>query len=340
MGTGWLALRGSRKHEHGASARHLVPRPGGLALSPRHGRVRALLGGRRQSLDACPSTARAGRFRETTAATAAGFTGSRADGTRRTGRSTGRSPGRTLMASSRHMDHKGYPARFAMTSVVYEDGKLPGYEGQLISGMALTSRIQATRLVADGSTFRTVDTEAAGHDSRPQLPSGRYRGRARRRALCGRLVRHPDGSHRSARHVGQVVRTDLASAGRRTTGRSAPFNLAQRSSQDLDRAARRQEKVVPRARTASARRAQRPVARSAVAAAVPASGRGQLALEALWTANLISGMDSELGARSAGSPRCARPVLDIAPVESVRVDHAAAAGRGWSDWLAPSRMPR
>ena len=33
-----------------------------------------------------------------------------------------------------------------MTSVVYEDGKLPGYEGQLISGMALTSRIQATRL--------------------------------------------------------------------------------------------------------------------------------------------------------------------------------------------------
>src|SRR4030095_512419 len=46
-----------------------------------------------------------------------------------------------------------------MTHVVYEDGKLPGYEGQLISGMALTSRIQASRLVADGSTFRTVDTD-------------------------------------------------------------------------------------------------------------------------------------------------------------------------------------
>ena len=59
-----------------------------------------------------------------------------------------------------NMDHEGYAARFAMTSVVYEDGKLPGYEGQLISGMALTSRMQATRLVADGSTFRTVDTDA------------------------------------------------------------------------------------------------------------------------------------------------------------------------------------
>ena len=33
------------------------------------------------------------------------------------------------------MDHEGYAARFAMTSVVYEDGKLPGYEGQLISGV-------------------------------------------------------------------------------------------------------------------------------------------------------------------------------------------------------------
>ncbi len=58
------------------------------------------------------------------------------------------------------MDHEGYAARFAMTYVIYEDGKLPGYERQLISGMALTSRMQATRLVAQGSTFRTVDTDA------------------------------------------------------------------------------------------------------------------------------------------------------------------------------------
>ena len=56
------------------------------------------------------------------------------------------------------------------------------------------------------------------HD-RPQLPSGRYRSRARRRRLFCRLVRHPDGSHRPARHVGQVVRTDLAPARRATTAR-------------------------------------------------------------------------------------------------------------------------
>ena len=59
-----------------------------------------------------------------------------------------------------NMDHEGYAARFAMTSVVYEEGRLPGYEGQLVSGMALTSRMQATRFLADGSTFRTVDTDA------------------------------------------------------------------------------------------------------------------------------------------------------------------------------------
>ena len=52
LGSGWLALRRSRKHQHGPGQRHLVSRAGGVALSPRHGHVRAVLGGRRQSVDA------------------------------------------------------------------------------------------------------------------------------------------------------------------------------------------------------------------------------------------------------------------------------------------------
>lgn len=59
-----------------------------------------------------------------------------------------------------HMDHEGYAARFSMTFVVYEEGRLPGYEGSLISGMALTNRVQASRFEPDGSTFRTIDTDA------------------------------------------------------------------------------------------------------------------------------------------------------------------------------------
>ncbi|TVQ04999.1 MAG: hypothetical protein EA359_04830 [Balneolaceae bacterium] len=60
----------------------------------------------------------------------------------------------------RKMEHQGYPARFAMTFTVYEEGRLPGYEGRLISGMAMTNRVQASRLISDGSTFRTVDTDS------------------------------------------------------------------------------------------------------------------------------------------------------------------------------------
>ena len=228
------------------------------------------------------------------------------------------------MATSPNMDHEGYAARFAMTSVVYEDGKLPGYEGQLISGMALTSRMQATRLVADGSTFRTVDTDAvvttADRSFRPVDtavgPDGAH--------LHRRLVRHPDGSHRPARHLGQVVRTDLASAGQRTTGRWLPSTSlagAARSSSSCSATSRKWYREQAR-RLLGERRDQSLVARLRRLAR---DERGQLALEALWTANLISGMDAEWALDLLDSPRCACSVLGTAPVESRGIDRAAAA---------------
>lgn len=58
-----------------------------------------------------------------------------------------------------HMAHRGYQPRFAQTIVIYEGGALPGYEGHLIAGMALTNRVQASRLLPDTSTFQTVDTD-------------------------------------------------------------------------------------------------------------------------------------------------------------------------------------
>ena len=59
-----------------------------------------------------------------------------------------------------HMEHKGYGERFSQSLEVYEGGALPGYEGQTIAGMSLTSRMQASRLLPQASTFRTVDSEA------------------------------------------------------------------------------------------------------------------------------------------------------------------------------------
>ena len=59
-----------------------------------------------------------------------------------------------------HMAHTGYQPRFSQTLVIYEGGALPGYEGQMIAGMALTNRMQASRVLRDTSSFRTEDSDA------------------------------------------------------------------------------------------------------------------------------------------------------------------------------------
>jgi glucose/arabinose dehydrogenase/mono/diheme cytochrome c family protein len=59
-----------------------------------------------------------------------------------------------------HMAHSGYQPRFSSVLMIYEGGALPAYEGQIISGMSLTRRVQASRILPDTSTFKTVDTEA------------------------------------------------------------------------------------------------------------------------------------------------------------------------------------
>ncbi len=59
-----------------------------------------------------------------------------------------------------HMAHEGYSQRFPQTFLLYEGGVLPDLEGQVVVGMAMTNRVQASRLLPDTSTFRTVDTLA------------------------------------------------------------------------------------------------------------------------------------------------------------------------------------
>jgi putative membrane-bound dehydrogenase-like protein len=190
-----------------------------------------------------------------------------------------------------NMDHEGYAARFAMTSVVYEDGKLPGYEGQLISGMALTSRMQATRLVADGSTFRTVDTDAivttADRSFRPVDTVVGPDGAIYIADWCDIRMDHTDPRDTWDKSCGRIWR--LRASGSQPI---APFNLASRSSQELVELfgdTRKWYREQAR-RLLGERRDQSLVARLRRLAR---DERGQLALEALWTANLISGMDAE-----------------------------------------------
>jgi putative membrane-bound dehydrogenase-like protein len=189
-----------------------------------------------------------------------------------------------------NMDHEGYAARFAMTSVVYEDGKLPGYEGQLISGMALTSRIQATRLMGEGSTFRTVDTDAlvttSDRSFRPVDTAVGPDGAIYVADWCDIRMDHTDPRDTWDKSCGRIWRLRAG-----PYAPVAPFNLEQRSDQQLvellgdarkwyrDRARRLLGERKPQSLVPHLRRLAR-------------DGRGQVALEALWTAHLISGIDS------------------------------------------------
>ena len=220
-----------------------------------------------------------------------------------------------------NMDHEGYAARFAMTSVVYEEGRLPGYEGQLVSGMALTSRMQATRLVADGSTFRTVDTDAvvttADRSFRPVDTAVGPDGAIYIADWCDIRMDHTDPRDTWDKSCGRIWR--LRAQGYRPV---APFKLAQRSSAaNSSRCSATAESGTANTHgdcSASAEsgrwfRELRRLARER---------RGQLALEALWTANLISGMDADWALQLLDHPMRLF-ALGSAPAEPRGIDRAA-----------------
>ena len=53
-----------------------------------------------------------------------------------------------------HMTHKGYEPRFPQAMLYYEGGAIPQYEGHIVVGMALTSRVMASKVARDTSTFQ------------------------------------------------------------------------------------------------------------------------------------------------------------------------------------------
>ncbi len=57
-----------------------------------------------------------------------------------------------------HMAHEGYSPRFPQAFIHYEGGAIPALEGQIVVAMSLTNRVQASQVLKDTSTFRTIDT--------------------------------------------------------------------------------------------------------------------------------------------------------------------------------------
>lgn len=61
-----------------------------------------------------------------------------------------------------HMSHEGDQARFSHALIIYEGNGLPDrYFGKMFSIVPLKNRVQVSELIADGSTFKTRDTERA-----------------------------------------------------------------------------------------------------------------------------------------------------------------------------------
>ena len=190
-----------------------------------------------------------------------------------------------------NMDHEGYAARFAMTSVVYEDGQLPGYEGQLISGMALTSRIQGSRFVADGSTFKTIDTEAlvttGDRSFRPVDTAVGPDGAVYIADWCDIRMDHTDPRDTWDKSCGRIWR--LRSSKDEPAAR---LDLARLSSPELVRTlGDRRKWYRDHARRLLGERNDRSVL--PVLRQMARERRGQIALEALWAATLIAPLESE-----------------------------------------------
>ncbi len=190
-----------------------------------------------------------------------------------------------------HMDHEGYTPRFSMTFLVYEEGKLPGYEGQHISGMALTNRVQAARFLRDGSTFQTVDT-----DSLVTTPDRGFRPVDMKVGPDGGVY-IADWCDIRMNHV-QPVDTWNKSCGRiwRLQAEDykpvSPFNLTERSNEELIEMLSDERKWYRgQARRLLGEREDRSLVPDL--RALTETNTGQLALEALWTVHLIEGIDQD-----------------------------------------------
>ena len=204
--------------------------------------------------------------------------------------------------------------------------------------MALTSRIQATRLVGEGSTFRTVDTEALVTTSersfRPVDTAVGPDGAIYVADWCDIRMDHTDPRDTWDKSCGRIWRLRPGAY-----SPVAPFDLARRSSQQLvqllgdtrkwyrDHARRLLGERGDRSLVPQLRRLTR-------------ENRGQLALRSAVDGESDFGDRFRVGARAAGSSRCAGSILDAAAVES-RVNRSRGLCKsGWSGWRAPSRMPR
>ena len=190
--------------------------------------------------------------------------------------------------------------------------------------MALTSRIQASRFVADGSTFRTVDTDAVvtttDRSFRPVDTAVGPDGAVYFADWCDIRMDHTDPRDTWDKSCGRIWR--LRASGYRPGGSVQPrCSGAARSSSSCSATSESGTAIRHGGCSASVK-----TSRSLPdCGGLRANERGQLALEALWTANLISGMDSEWALDLLAHPDAPVRSWTVRLLNPTVIERAAAA---------------
>ncbi|MCI0623146.1 MAG: c-type cytochrome, partial [Acidobacteria bacterium] len=204
--------------------------------------------------------------------------------------------GTRLRSRVRSVKHR----RIEISRAAKGRGQQPGYEGQMIAGMALTNRMQASRLLPDTSSFRTEDSDAL------VLSNSRWFRPVDTRAGPDGAVYIADWFDIRLSHVsphdnwdksnGRVYRLKAKGA-----QRIKPFDLSKLSSEQLIESLSHPNKWFRE----QAKRLLADRRDSSVAPALKRlvqNNRGQLALEALWAVHLSGGWDDAFAQRQLTHP--------------------------------------
>lgn len=194
-----------------------------------------------------------------------------------------------------HMPHKGNADRLTHTFLFYGEPAMPELKGRIIGVNALQKRVQVTKIEPDRSTFRTTEE--------PFLlttPDGRFR--------PVDVKAGPDGAlYIADLYEPRINHVDPRDNWDKATGRIwrvRPKEYAPAEKADFNRRTTRELSVLLESESRYARQTALRVLgarkdRSALAGLEELMGdRGQVALEALWAAYQIAGLDEKTALRA------------------------------------------
>ncbi|MBL6766333.1 MAG: c-type cytochrome [Verrucomicrobiae bacterium] len=195
-----------------------------------------------------------------------------------------------------HMKHEGYAPRFAQTIIIYEGGAIPQLEGDLIAGMALTSRVQASRFSRDTSSFETVDTDilidSASRWFRPVDTKAGPDGAIYIADWCDSRLSHLDPRDNWDKESGRVYRIRAEGASGIKTPDLGSFSNARLVEQLSHPNKWRRQTALRILHDRKPAHLQTELARNLFATS------GQLALESLWALNAAGGFTKEIASRA------------------------------------------